>query len=130
MSFSIPPRIFSLLLCRQVEFEDQTGTWRLTPMSNLSVSSLPLPLSMVICANIMAPAGDYQIAFRLFHTDDTEGVRLDVPDVISAPAERSLEIMARVSVRLPSFGLYMVEAKLGDHHTALAPLRVLPADRR
>jgi hypothetical protein len=129
MSFNIPPRIFSLLLCQQVELDNQTGAWRLTPMSSLSVQGLPVPVSMVICANIMAPPGDYRIAFRLFHAEDPEGVRLEVPDVITAPPDRNLEYMARITVRLPIVGLYMVEAKLGDYHTALAPLRVWMANK-
>ncbi len=122
--FTLRPKIFSLLLCSHIDVDEATGGWQLAPISHLAVRSLPVPLNMVLCANIMAPPDDYEISFRIFHADQPNGVPLSAPTRLKPEAGKNVDFMARVALTLTSAGLYMVEAKLGDFDTAFSPLRV------
>lgn len=124
MRFTLRPKIFSLLLCSHVEVDEMTGGWRLAPLSHVAARSLPLPLNVVLCANIMAPPEDLEISFRIFHTDQPEGVPLSAPIRLRPEADKNVDFMARVALTLTSTGLYVVEARLSDFDTALTPLRV------
>lgn len=124
MSFTLRPRIFSLLLCSHVEMDEVTGGWRLAPLSHVAVRNLPLPLNVVLCANIMAPPEEMEISFRIFHAEQPEGVPLNAPMRLRPEAGKNVDVMARLALTLTSTGLYLVEARLSDFDTALTPLRV------
>lgn len=124
MSFTLRPRIFSLLLCSHVEMDDLTGGWRLAPLSHVAARSLPLPLNVVLCANIMAPPEEMEISFRIFHAEQPEGVPLNAPMRLRPEAGKNVDFMARLALTLTSTGLYLVEARLSDFDTAFTPLRV------
>lgn len=124
MGFTLRPRIFSLLLCSHVEMDEVTGGWRLAPLSHVAVRNLPLPLNVVLCANIMAPPEEMEISFRIFHAEQPEGVPLNAPMRLRPEAGKNVDVMARLALTLTSTGLYLVEARLSDFDTALTPLRV------
>jgi hypothetical protein len=125
--FSINPRIYSLLVCSQIERDSMTGGWRLNPFSHLVVHSLPVPLNMVLVANIMAPPGEYDLRFSIFHADEAQGVALAAPTRIAIAPGKNVEYLARVSVTLRAAGLYLIEARLIDHDVAYTPIRITPA---
>lgn len=126
--FDIQPKIYSLLICSQVERDLITGGWRLAPISHLAVRNLPVPLEMVLCANVMGPPGDYELMFRIFHALDTERTMLTRPTNISVHPGKNLEFKAHVSVSMKTAGLYVVEAVLKDYDVAYSPIRISTAD--
>lgn len=126
-AFSISPHIFSLLICSRVDRDDVTGGWRLNPISHLAVHSLPVPLDLVLVANVMAPPGAYDLQFHIFHAEEMETVTLTAPGRITVPPDKNIEYMARVSFTLRSQGLYLVEARLVDHDVIYSPIRITPA---
>lgn len=104
--------------------DEVTGGWRLAPLSHVAVHNLPLPLNVVLCANIMAPPEEMEISFRIFHAEQPEGVPLNAPMRLRPEAGKNVDVMARLALTLTSTGLYLVEARLSDFDTALTPLRV------
>jgi hypothetical protein len=126
-TFTISPRIFSLLICSHVDRDDVTGGWRLNPISHLAVHSLPVPLDLVLVANVMAPPGAYDLQFQIFHAEERETATLTAPSRISVPPDKNIEYMARVSFTLRTQGLYLVEARLVDHDVIYSPIRITPA---
>ncbi|GAB4554857.1 MAG: hypothetical protein OHK0023_25470 [Anaerolineae bacterium] len=124
MDFSLTPKIFSLLLCSHIEVDRLTGGWQLAPLSHIAAERLPIPLNVVLCANIMAPAGEYQLNFRIFHAQDPKGVAIEAPSKIVVEPSKNVDYIARVTLTLSSAGLYMVEARLNNYDTSLTPLRV------
>jgi hypothetical protein len=124
MSFTLRPKIFSLLVCSHVEVDDTTGGWQLAPLSHVAAHNLPLLLNVVLCANIMAPPEEYEISFRIFHAEQPNGLPLNAPMRLRPEAGKNVDFMARLALKLTSAGLYLVEARLGDFDTALTPLRV------
>lgn len=125
-AFSFRPRIFSLLICSHVDRDDVTGGWRLNPISHLAVHSLPVPLDLVLVANVMAPPGAYDLQFKIFHAGETETTMLTAPSRISVPPDKNIEYMARVSFTLRTQGLYLVEARLDDGDAVYSPIRITP----
>jgi hypothetical protein len=124
MSFTLRPKIFSLLVCSHVEVDVTTGGWQLAPLSHVAAHDLPLLLNVVLCANIMAPPEEYEISFRIFHVEQPDGLSLNAPMRLRPEAGKNVDFMARLALRLTSTGLYLIEARLGDFDTALTPLRV------
>ncbi|MFQ3534502.1 MAG: hypothetical protein SNJ58_01360 [Aggregatilineales bacterium] len=131
MSFTLRPKIFSLLLCSHVELDDTTGGWQLAPLNHVATRSLPLLLNVVLCANIMAPPEELELSFRIFHAEQPDGLPLNAPMRLRPEADKNVDFMARLALTLASTGLYLVEARLGDFDTAFTPLRVsLLTDQR
>ncbi len=123
-SFNLNPRIYSLLICSQVGRDALTGGWQLNPLSHLAVHTLPVPVDMVLVANIMAPPGDYEVACKIFHVDDKERALLAQPIRLTIQPGKNVEFLAKVSVTLRETGLYLVEASLVGHDVAYAPIRI------
>ncbi len=124
MSFTLRPKIFSLLLCSHVELDDTTGGWQLAPLNHVAARSLPLLLNVVLCANIMAPPEELELSFRIFHAEQPDGLPLNAAMRLRPEADKNVDFMARLALTLTSTGLYLVEARLGDFDTAFTPLRV------
>lgn len=126
-AFNLRPRIFSLLICSHVDRDDVTGGWRLNPISHLAVHSLPVPLDLVLVANVMAPPGAYDLQFAIFHAGETKATPLTPRTQIAVPPDKNIEYMARVAFTLRTEGLYLVEAKLDDGDAFYSPIRITPA---
>ncbi|MCC7208557.1 MAG: hypothetical protein IT323_14710 [Anaerolineae bacterium] len=125
-AFSLSPRIFSLLICSHVDRDDVTGGWRLNPISHLAVHSLPVPLDLVLVANVMAPPGAYDIQFNIFHAGEAKPTPLTTRTRIAVPPDKNIEYMARVSFTLRTQGLYLIEARLDDGEAYYSPIRITP----
>jgi hypothetical protein len=122
--FDLKPRIFSLLVCSTVEKDQVTGGWRINPLSHLAAHALPVPLNLILFAGVMAPPGDYQLAFRIFHSQEQQSLTLTAPVSVSTVPGHNVECLAQVSVTFATAGLYVVEAALADYHVAQTPLRI------
>ncbi len=128
MSFQLRPRLYSLLLCRSITQDRDSGGWIVHPFSEISVREMPADLTMAVFAQIMAPPGEYALELRMFHAADPEGSRRVLqPRPFTVQEGKNLDFVLQVQVHVTQLGLYLLEAEIVDHHALQAPLRVSAA---
>ncbi len=125
MPFQLTPQIYALLLCASITQDQNSGGWFLQPFSHVAVQQLPTDLALTVFAQIMAPPGQYDLTLRLFHAAEPEKTEQVLPSrPFSVEEGKNLDFMLHIEARFTKLGLYIVEASIAGHHTAVTPLRL------
>jgi len=128
MQFQLRPQVYALLLCSSLTQDPDTGGWIIQPFSEVSVERMPVDLALTIFAQIMGPPGSYELALCLFHATDPEGTaQILPPRPFTIHEGKNVDFVLHIETRITQLGLYMIEAQIVGHHTALSPLRITAA---
>ncbi|MBN1966732.1 MAG: hypothetical protein JW910_18915 [Anaerolineae bacterium] len=128
MNFQLSPRIYALMLCSAVTQDEHTGSWVVKPFSEIGVQRLPFDVPLTVFAQIMAPAGRYELALHLYHAADPDGTRQSLPPRPFVVQEgKNVDFVLHIAAHITTLGLYIVQAEITDHHRAVTPLRISAA---